>query len=148
MRNRDADRRGYLIVAVLAVLFTVSTILLSMLPHLLRVRREGRFDATKLQAEMLARAGAQRAREQISVDPKYLGEVWRVPISPETNDLGTIQIKISSDPQGGQDIAIVARVLPGGIEQIPNAFEHPVQYEIKLPFKQPTTENIPSQPDA
>ena len=147
MRSRDADRRGYLIVAVLAVLFTVSTILLSMLPHLLRVRREGRFDATKLQAEMLARAGVLRASEQISVDPKYLGEVWRVPINPETKDLGVIQIKISSGPLGGQNIAIVARVLPGGTEHTPNAFEHPVQYEIKLPFTPETKENVPTQPE-
>lgn len=148
MRSRDTFRRGYLIVAVLAVLFTVSTILLSMLPHLLRVRREGRFDAAKLQAEMLARAGVLRAREQLSVDRNYLGEVWRVPISPETHDLGTIQIKISSGPQGGQDIAIVARVLPGGTEEIPNAFEHPVQYEIKLPFTPATKETLRSQSEA
>ncbi|MCE3018643.1 MAG: hypothetical protein ACK56W_16660 [Pirellula sp.] len=148
MRSRDKFRRGYLLVAVLAVLLTVSTILLSMLPHLLRVRREGRFDATKLQTEMLARAGVLRAIEQLKVDPNYLGEVWRVPISPETNDLGSIQIEISSNPQGGQDIAIVARLLPGGIEQIPSAFEHPVQYEIKLPFMQPTKETLPSQPEA
>jgi hypothetical protein len=147
MRSRGTFRHGYLTVAVLAVLFTVSSILLSMLPHLLRVRREGRFDATKLQAEMLARAGVLRAREQLSNDPNYPGEVWRVPIGPETNDLGAIQIKISSGPLGGQDIDIVARVLPGGTEQTPNAFEHAVQYEIKLPFKRPTKETLPSQPE-
>jgi hypothetical protein len=119
---------------VLAVLFTVSSILLSMLPHLLRVRREGRFDTAKLQAEMLAKAGVLRAREQLRIDPNYLGEEWRVPIGPESNHHGTIAIKISSGPIGGRDVAIVARILPGGTEQTPNAFEHAVQYEIKLPL--------------
>jgi hypothetical protein len=134
MRSRDSLRRGYLTVAVLAVLFTVSSILLSMIPQLLRVRREGRFDTAKMQAEMLARAGVLRAREQMRIDPNYLGEEWRVPIGAETNDQGTIAIKISSGPFGGRDLAIVARILPGGTEQTPNAFEHAVQYEIKLPL--------------
>lgn len=142
MRSSVSLRRGYLTVAVLAVMFTVSSILLSMLPGLLRARREGRFDAARLQAEMLARAGVLRAKEKLSLDPDYRGEEWRVRMGPETPAQGTVVIKLTSQRSGEKELAIVARFLPSGIEQTHNPFEHSVQYEINLQLKITSSENI------
>jgi hypothetical protein len=140
MRSSVFLRRGYLTVAVLAVMFTVSSILLSMLPGLLRARREGRFDTARLQAEMLARAGVLRAKEKLRVDPDYRGEAWQVGIGPETPARGKILIKLTNQRSGEMELAIVARYLPNGTEHAPNAFEHSVQYEINLQLKTTSSE--------
>ena len=76
MRKGRLNRRGYILVAVLACMSLVLALTLAALQTALRMRREVTMQHLVSQTSLLCETGIARAayRQQ---DPDYLGESWR-----------------------------------------------------------------------
>ena len=76
MRKGRLNRRGYILVAVLACMSLVLALTLAALQTALRMRREVTMQHLISQTSLLCETGIARAayRQQ---DPDYLGESWR-----------------------------------------------------------------------
>jgi len=106
-----ARRRGAAILIVLAILAVFGVALAMAMRANLAARAESRRALQRLQAEYLATAGLDVARERLSTDNAYTGETWQV----AAEELGgrdraevTIDISPVADRPNERRVSVVA----------------------------------------
>ena len=102
MKVSSRQRRGAVLICVLACMLIATSIAATSLYSSLRMRREAKSSFHEQQTEWLLRAGVERARANIEKDPNYLGEQWDVPESILRIATGRVTIaKVEAPPLSG-----------------------------------------------
>ncbi len=115
-----AERRGAVLVAALACLLIVMSIIGSMLQGALRARRQLHAERDRRQTELLLEAGVDRAAVQLRRDPEFRGETWKL-VASEVTGRGDAQITITA-----------AREAEGDPWQVQVVAEYPVGNELSI----------------
>lgn len=81
--------RGYLMLATLATLGVISSILFSIIPTAMQFRRQTRNDLLRLQSEYLVQGLHQHAMYRRSLDDQYTGETFQMHLSAIPNQIAS-----------------------------------------------------------
>jgi type II secretory pathway component PulK len=101
------------IVALVCVV-VASALMVVVVRRALAESKLGRSEVRRAQSHWLAESGLERAAARLAADPKYAGEVWKVPAgvitgrTDETQAGGTVRIEVTAPPgQPGQRVVRV-----------------------------------------
>ena len=98
MNQLRRNNRGMILILVLACLAVASMLMITGVKMMLASHRVARSLAWSTQAQWLAESGLERAKAQLAVDPKYLGETWNIPADVfGGHDAGIVKIEIKLD---------------------------------------------------
>jgi hypothetical protein len=75
-RSANKRRKALVLVAALACLLIVMSLMGTMLQGALRTRRQLHAERDRRQAELLLQAGIERAARRMSTEPGYTGDTW------------------------------------------------------------------------
>lgn len=98
--SRD-DRRGTVLVMVVACLVVASMMLVAVARQAALARRSAQAGQRSLQAQWLAEAGVERAVARWAADPAYAGETWRI-AAGELDSLDDAEVRIMLQPVAGR----------------------------------------------
>ena len=109
IRNRSANRKGAVLVCVIACLAVATVLIALSVQCALRSRREVRLQLQLRQTELLCEAGVMRAALKLRDDSAYTGEVWEPKLESENYHSASVKIDLQSladasaaDPQSLQ----------------------------------------------
>ncbi len=104
-RESGPRRDAFVMIAVIALLFVVSSLATAWTIDALRSRRQERLRLMHRQAEWLAEAALGRAAIRSQDNPDYRGEVWRVGSNEiKQSFAATIDIRIETLSDGARRI--------------------------------------------
>ena len=104
-RRRD----GFVMIAVLALLFVASALAIAWTTDALRSHRQARLRHMHRQVEWLAESALGRAAAALRADADYNGEQWRAtPDQLNQSYAAAVSIRIESDPDGARRIVAEA----------------------------------------
>ena len=112
--RRKNPRRGVMTIVALVCLVVASALMVVVVRRALAESRLGRSEVRRAQSRWLAESGLERAAARLAADPKYTGEVWKIPPGvvtgrpDETQAGGTVRIEVTAPP--GQPAQRVVRV--------------------------------------
>jgi type II secretory pathway component PulK len=116
MKNRRSRnrRRGVMTIVALVCVMVASTLMIVVVRRALAESHLARSEARRAQSRWLAESGLERAVARLASDPKYSGEVWRIPSAviggqaEATGGGGTVTIEVATQP--GQPAQRLVRV--------------------------------------
>jgi type II secretory pathway component PulK len=72
-------RRGVMTIVALVCVMVASTLMIVVVRRALAESQLGRLEVRRAQSRWLAESGLERAAARLASDPKYSGEVWKIP---------------------------------------------------------------------
>jgi hypothetical protein len=108
-RRANKRRSALVLVAALACLLIVTSIIGTMLQGALRTRRQLHAERDRRQVQLLLQAGIERAAQRLSTEPGYTGDTWDLPSdSIMGHGAGRVTAKVSPSESGATSIAVTA----------------------------------------
>jgi hypothetical protein len=115
-RPRVSRRRGVMTIVALVCVMVASTLMIVAVRRALAESQLGRLEIRRAQSRWLAESGLERAAARLAADPKYSGEVWKIPPAVVTGRAeetpagggGTVKIEVATPP--GQPAQRLVRV--------------------------------------
>lgn len=109
-------RRGVMTIVALVCVMVASTLMIVVVRRALAESQLGRLEVRRAQSRWLAESGLERAAARLASDPKYSGEVWKIPpgvITGRADETkasagGTVRIEVTAPP--GQPAERLIRV--------------------------------------
>ncbi len=130
--RHEHRRRGFAVIAALACLLIVVSIVGSMIQGAIRARRQMHVERDRRQCELLLVAGAARAMNLANSDLKFMGDVWELPADAIVGH-GTGEVTCEIAPLGGD-----------GSRQLRVVAEYPTDRD--FPIRRSQNFEIPSSP--
>ena len=97
-KSRMSPRRpGVLLICVLVCLTMVMMLFAATIRMIFLERQQVRAQENRLQAELLADSGLERATSQLAGNPEYVGEAWRIDAEQlGKRDPATVSIRVEA----------------------------------------------------
>ncbi len=129
-------RRGVMTIVALVCVVVTSALMVVVVRRALAESQLGRTEVRRAQSRWLAESGLERAAARLAADPKYTGEVWKIPPGmitgrPDETQAGAT-VKIEVTVQGGQPAERVVRVQADWPEEPALRARHTKQAVIEL----------------
>lgn len=102
-RTERSDRKGVILICVIACLAVSSVLVALAVQSSLRGRREARLQLQLRQTELLCEAGVMRAAKQFQNSASYSGEQWRPELNLENYHDAVVEILVSESEQVTED---------------------------------------------
>jgi hypothetical protein len=108
-QHANPRRNALVLVAALACLLIVTSIIGTMLQGALRTRRQLHAERDRRQVALLLQAGIERAARRLSTEPNYTGDTWDLPSdSIIDNGAGRVTANVSPSNSGDSSITVIA----------------------------------------
>lgn len=111
------ERRGTLLLAVLACLTLCATLVTFWLRLIAIERQQVRNYQSAMQAELFADAALTRARLRAQSDPDYVGETWRPATHTPASPQATITVVPAAEGSTSRRLEVSAEILVGSTSQ-------------------------------
>jgi len=111
MNNSGQNKRGMILIFILACLAIASALLLTGVKLAVSSHRVARSFAWSAQCEWLAESGLDRAAVQLAIDANYIGETWKIPaekIDGINAGIVRIEVKPVADQSDRRLVLVVA----------------------------------------
>lgn len=108
--HRGRSRRGGIAIVAVICLVLIAALSTSLMRTVAQSRQQEQMASLRLQAELLAGAGLDRARAQLADDPDYAGETWAVSaaeLAPGTAG-AEVLIEVKRQTAGAATITVVS----------------------------------------
>ena len=99
IKQTAAQRRGVVLIVVLACVAIISILLGTMIKGTLDWRRQVRYETWNSQAGWLAESGLRKAVHELNLNSKYAGEVWHLKEADGLSWPASIDIKVTDESQ-------------------------------------------------
>lgn len=91
------NRRGVLLIVVLACVAIVSLLTAAMVRGSMDWRRQTRYESWRAQTQWLAESGLSKAASSLQKDPDYAGEMWKLGVANGLSQPATVQITVQTE---------------------------------------------------
>jgi type II secretory pathway pseudopilin PulG len=114
-RTERSDRKGVILICVIACLAVSSVLVALAVQSSLRGRREARLQLQLRQTELLCEAGVMRAAKQLENSESYLGEQWRPELNLENYHDAVVDIVVNeqvteASKQPSKNVTVIAKL--------------------------------------
>ena len=117
--NTRKQKRGAVLVCVVACLAVATLLLAGMLKKTVLTKQQIRTERYLRQAEWLVQAGAERAAFRLASNAEYTGELWSLAADAIVGtDPGVVRISVSGASTDRANVRVIAEYPSGSVASI------------------------------